>query len=649
MNRRHVFTPPFFSIAALLPISVLTPLSAVAQENITLSEVVVSAAGYEQSVADAPASISVITRESLEQRAYRDITDALRDVPGVVVTGGGDGQDISLRGMPVQYTLWLVDGRRQSTRETQPNGGGGFQKDWLPPLSAIERIEVIRGPMSTLYGSEALGGVINIITRRVSDEWSGNLRLETTYQEDRASGDEHQQQLYLSGPLIKDTLGLRLQGQFQKREEDRIVRGYAGREFSNLSARFSWTPHQDHDIDIEAGRQAQDRTFRPGFSLAGSSASSTENEREYISASHQGRWSHFTSDSYLQQETGYNRGRDIEINNTVFDSRVVVPLGAHFVTAGVNYEHEQLNDTTSNANASLTEITQSQWAIFVEDEWMLADTVSVTGGLRLDDNESFGNHLSPRLYGVWHFQPEWTLKGGVSTGYRAPNLRDLTPGWVQASRGGDIYGNPDLQPETSVNHEVGLLYQGDGGLSANVTAFYNEFNDKISRAACPSAICLGSPNSAGADPTYNINIDKAVTQGVEAGVAHSLTPSLNLQASYTYTDSEQRSGENAGQPLTQLPTHLLNAGIDWQASADLGIWARYSFRGKESQPTTPDTRRAVRAPSYATWDAGARWSFAPNMHVMVGVYNLFDKDIGQDSFGYVEDGRRYWAGLNIDF
>ncbi|MFP3386710.1 TonB-dependent receptor domain-containing protein, partial [Tritonibacter sp. SIMBA_163] len=83
-----------------------------------------------------------------------------------------------------------------------------------------------------------------------------------------------------------------------------------------------------------------------------------------------------------------------------------------------------------------------------------------------------------------------------------------------------IYGNPNLQPETSVNHEVGLLYQGDSGISANVTAFYNDFNDKISRAACPSDICLNGPNQAGADPTYNINIDKAVTQGVEAGVTH---------------------------------------------------------------------------------------------------------------------------------
>lgn len=131
---------------------------AVAQETAELDDVVVTAAGYEQQVQDAPASISVISREDLEGRAYRDITDALRNVPGVTVTGGGSSQDISIRGMGAKYTLMLVDGKRQGSRETRPNSDGpGIEQGWMPPLSAIERIEVIRGPMSSLYGSDALG------------------------------------------------------------------------------------------------------------------------------------------------------------------------------------------------------------------------------------------------------------------------------------------------------------------------------------------------------------------------------------------------------------------------------------------------------------------------------------------------------------
>src|SRR5690625_928186 len=133
-----------------------------------LENVVVSATGFEQMVEDAPASITVIPRSELEKKSFRDVTDALKDVPGVVITGGGSQSDISMRGMAPGYTMILVDGKRVSSRETRPNSDGpGIEQGWLPPMQAIERIEVVRGPMSSLYGSDAMGGVVNIITRKV--------------------------------------------------------------------------------------------------------------------------------------------------------------------------------------------------------------------------------------------------------------------------------------------------------------------------------------------------------------------------------------------------------------------------------------------------------------------------------------------------
>jgi outer membrane receptor for ferrienterochelin and colicins len=137
-----------------------------ADATTTMDTVVVTASGFEQRIQDAPAPISVITREDLDKKFYRDLNDALVEVPGVIVTGGGDRQDISLRGMGPKYTLILIDGKRQNSRETRTNSDStGVEGGWTPPLSAIERIEVVRGPMSSLYGSDAMGGVINIITR----------------------------------------------------------------------------------------------------------------------------------------------------------------------------------------------------------------------------------------------------------------------------------------------------------------------------------------------------------------------------------------------------------------------------------------------------------------------------------------------------
>jgi len=161
-----------------------------ADATTTMDTVVVTASGFEQRIQDAPASISVITREDLDKKFYRDLNDALVEVPGVIVTGGGDRQDISLRGMGPKYTLILIDGKRQNSRETRTNSDStGVEGGWTPPLSAIERIEVVRGPMSSLYGSDAMGGVINIITRKVPEEWHGEIRMDTTIQESSNSGD----------------------------------------------------------------------------------------------------------------------------------------------------------------------------------------------------------------------------------------------------------------------------------------------------------------------------------------------------------------------------------------------------------------------------------------------------------------------------
>ena len=173
---------------------------AVSPDNEELEKIVVTASGTAQMLKEAPASISVLDKEDLSERFYRDLTDAMTDIPGVIVTGGGDREDISLRGMGSQYTLILVDGQRQSSRETRPNSDGpGVEGAWIPPLSAIERIEVIRGPMSSLYGSDAIGGVINIITSKTPDAWRGEVRLDATLQEDSDSGNQYQTTFFTAG------------------------------------------------------------------------------------------------------------------------------------------------------------------------------------------------------------------------------------------------------------------------------------------------------------------------------------------------------------------------------------------------------------------------------------------------------------------
>lgn len=621
---------------AALPSLVVLPSHASDQ----LEDIVVTASGHDQMVKDAPASMSVITRESLEGRHYSDLTDALRGLPGVTVSSGGYSKDISIRGMPGEYTLILVDGRPIDSRDTRPSGSGGFEQDWLPPLEAIERIEVVRGPMSTRYGSDAIGGVINIITRKTQEEWVTNLHYDTFIPQHSVSGHERQSRIRTSGPLIDGLLGLSVSAGQTTRQEDDITRGYPQRKRQDLDTKLSLTPDDNQRIEAEFAYHDQNRQTEEDRSQGQDSDRDWDTRR--FSLSHQGDWASASTNSYVQYETSRNDSRDITLSNTKASSNVLIPLGDHLTTLGVSFEEEHLEDNDTNALSEINEIRNSRWSLFAEDEWLLTDDWALTGGVRLDEDENYGSHLSPRLYSVYQLADSWTLKTGVATGYKAPSLRQVADNWVQDSRGGDIYGNPDLEAETSLSREIGLLYDNARGTQAGVTLFRSDFDDKIVTELCPDGACAGGADDA---RWYN-NVDSAVTQGVELSLNQELRHDLALALSYTYTDSEQTSGENKGQPLTQIPRHQATAQLDWQLNHRLNHWTRVDWRGEETQPATGVTSRTVIAPSYTIVDTGVSFDATTQLTLSAGLYNLFDKRVRYDDFGYVEDGRRLWVGVD---
>lgn len=628
--------------ALLLAVATLPTLVALpSHASDQLENIVVTASGHDQMIKDAPASMSVVTRESLEGRHYSDLTDALRGLPGVTVSSGGYSKDISIRGMPGEYTLILVDGRPIDSRDTRPSGSGGFEQDWLPPLEAIERIEVVRGPMSTRYGSDAIGGVINIITRKTQEEWVTNLHYDTFIPQHSDSGHERQSRIRTSGPLIDGLLGLSVSAGQTTRQEDDITRGYPERKRQDLETKLSLTPDDNQRIDVEFAYHDQNRQTEEDRSQGQDSDRDWDTRR--FSLSHEGDWASASTNSYVQHETSRNDSRDITLSNTKASSHVLIPLGDHLATVGASFEEERLEDNDTNALSDINEIRNSRWSLFAEDEWLLTDDWALTGGVRLDEDENYGSHLSPRLYSVYQLADSWTLKTGVATGYKAPSLRQVADNWVQDSRGGDIYGNPDLEAETSLSREIGLLYDNARGTQAGVTLFRSDFDDKIVTELCPDGACAGGADDA---RWYN-NVDSAVTQGVELSLNQELRHDLALALSYTYTDSEQTSGDNKGQPLTQIPRHQATAQLDWQLNHRLNHWTRVDWRGEETQPATGVTSRTVIAPSYTIVDTGVSFDATTQLTLSAGLYNLFDKRVRYDDFGYVEDGRR--LGVGVDY
>ncbi len=662
--------------------------------TIRLDQIVVTATGFEQNVKDAPASITVVPREELEKGSFRNLADALTSVQGVTVTGVANEQDIYIRGLPGSYTLILVDGKRQSTRDARTNGNAGFEQSFIPPASAIERIEVVRGPMSSLYGSDAMGGVINIITRKVDDAWHGEVTIDGTVQNKSRYGNSGQASFYVSGPLVPEVAGLQVWGRGMKRNEDKILNGTQEQRDGDITGKLTITPNEDHDIEIEGGITRVRREGNVGNTIAEgpkSADSYNHNDRKHWSVRHTGRWGPTTSEFSLSQEwaerTSYSWDkaradyveslRSPEIRNTVLDGKFTTPFefyGDHTLVTGGQYFDAKLTDQNPGRRTGLDETFGiRQWALFAEDEWWVTPDLALTGGLRMDDHEVYGSHFSPRAYAVWHATEQFTFKGGISTGFKAPEIRTIAPGYAYTTGGagcdytgktcGVIIGDENLKAEKSTSYEAAVLWDNQDGLQLGATYFYTEFKDKISNR-------LILDDNGGyvywdEDPNYRLwksfNIDNAVMQGVELTANWEATSDIRLRASYTYTHSRQKSGDYDGLPLTRTPEHSGNLRADWITPVDgLTAWTAVNYHGSEinagarvgsnGKPVYKNGKVVARKyDAYTTFDIGTSYQFSEHVTFNAALYNLFDKRIEESDFNSSVDGRRLWLSMTSKF
>jgi outer membrane receptor for ferrienterochelin and colicins len=368
--------------------------------------------------------------------------------------------------------------------------------------------------------------------------------------------------------------------------------------------------------------------------------------------------------------------RSPEVRNTVLDGKFTTPFelfGNHTLVTGGQYFEARLTDQNPGRRTGRDEtFSATQWALFLEDEWRIVDNFALTGGLRLDNHEKYGDHFSPRLYGVWSATEELTIKGGISTGFRAPEIRQIAPGYAYTTGGGGcsygpsgtcgvIIGDPNLEAEKSTSYEVAALWD-NGDVALGATYFYTDFKDKISNALVLNPD--GTPVRWSEDRNYrlwyNYNIDDAVIQGVELTATWYATPELTLRGNYTYTHSEQKTGDYQGFPLARTPEHMANLRGDWVTPIDgLEAWASLNYHGSEinagprigtnGTPVTINGKAGRKYDAYTTLDIGAKYAVAENVDLNAAVYNVFDKDVGTDDFNTVMEGRRFWISMTAKF
>lgn len=642
-------------------------------QEATLKPVVVTASSVEQSLRDAPASVSVITREDIAKRPVQELAELLGTVEGVTLSRSGNQvPGVQIRGLGQAYTLMLIDGKRVNSTNAMFRGND-YDTGWVP-VSEIERIEVVRGPMSSLYGSDAIGGVVNVITRKVGKTWRASARTDLVLQENREAGDSRLVSVSASGPLIADVLGVRLTASHDHREPDGAINtpatpgasaqpGLQLLDNRQLGALFTWTPHAQHEIKLS---HDDSRRNHSGFVL----------ERQATSLSHHGRYGFATSDVTLNLDRTRNRVGMItgQSNPNVADShsldgKLMLPWDSarQMITLGGELRRDKLSDptnltgwpgTASYRASSHAEV--SQRAFFVEDEFQISDSLKLTVGNRYDDHENFGGHHSPRAYLVWHATPEISVKGGWAKAFRAPTLLQGSPNWGSVSCGSAtagcyIVGTPKLKPETSTSKEIGVRYEG-AGISGGLTLFDNQLKDMISidsrtanRTLAPSYSNFVGYLPDGRPIFAYQNIASVRSKGFELGGRLTLNRQWQLSANYTYTDAKNTSGSSK-LPLTYRPKHAANISVDWQPNDQWSFNTTARYSGLQYINVPANGQNMLTKAAYSVADLSVGYRIDKHFSVRAGVLNLTDQnDNRSQSTDFNEDGRRYFVSLSADF
>ncbi len=637
-----------------LPFAVLAALAAPmawADEPVALDPVVVTATATSRHASDAPASISVIDREQLQLRPVLDLSDALRGQPGITVSGISlSRRGIRIRGMDAEYTLVLLDGRRVNAA-SDAIAHADFDLGWLP-ASAIERIEVVRGPMSSLYGSEALGGVVNVISRAATDDWRGELSYNGGMVEGGRGGGTTQAGLYAGGALLPGTLGLSFFGEHRRKEAtqdpvDPRLSEQEGRDADTGNLTLSWTPDEAQRIDL-GHLQGREKRWRNALQ-SGTPSYVYENvdeiERAQTTLSHRGQWAWGQTRinayrSTLDRDNRRSRGeatRPQRLSDDIVDGQATVERGRNRVSVGGEWRKEQLADSAAARSGHVQAI---QTAVFVQDEIQLGDKASLVLGDRGDHHPEFGWHHSPRAYAVWHLTDAFTLKGGAGSGFKAPSLKQLSPEYSAVGGGGrfTIYGNPALKPETNTSYELGAAWAGNDGASLQATAFQNELDDLI------QTICISACGVRGREVRNYTNVAKARIRGLELSATLPLPAGFTFDANHSWLRARDLE---TGLALNERPRHSGAANLRWDGERLTGA-LRGEYVGSQFQLSGSNQ---VELPGYWRWSLDARYRVTPKVALVAGVDNLADKRLDETSalYPYAETGRYWHAGITLAF
>lgn len=587
----------------------------------THGEMVVTANRVETESEKIGSSVTVITAEQIERSQKTSVADLLRDVPGVSVTqtgGAGRTTAVRLRGLPGHYTKVIIDGVNMADpSRSQPSYEFGNL------LTAdIERIEVVRGPQSLLYGGDAAGGVINITTRK----GQGKPRLSAmaeigslhTYTAATNLSGSQDRVSYALGLTHFETDGISAASKRNGNTEHDPSRN------DTFNARLGLKLTEDWDVEA-SGRYTNAFTATDGWDGTGKVAIESDNNTTTTERSGRlatnfalfnGRFLNTIAYSMLETERDLRTGKrstsffDGETGTTEYQGTVKIAPD-HTLLFGTEHRNESTQQGTNNIDVA-------NQAYFTDYQFSPLDSLYLTAGGRLDDHQAFGTHKTYRGTAAYLVDATNTrLHSSYATGFRAPSLYELyAPTW----------GNTGLQPEKSRGWDFGVEQSLAGGrASVDVTAFENRFQNMIIW------------NTAG----YR-NVASASTQGIETAAHWTVNEQVRLNASYTFTDSRDHA---TGTVLARQPKHQASLGTTWKPMDGLTTDATLRLVGHRYDGDSASGRGMG---GYGTLDIAVSYDLTDWAKVFGRVENLFDKDY-EEAATYGTPGRMVFAGVKGTF
>lgn len=609
----------------------------------TLDTVVVTGTRTERLSRESPVRTEVVSRDDIEVNHARDLKEALQYVPGLQLREihGKSGSEVWMQGLNADRVLILVDGMPVS-----PTTGSSVDVTQLSLLD-VERVEVVKGATSALYGSAAMGGVVNIITRRIPRGVALQGVIDGgTYGEQNPDGDERFGTQH--GRLQASAGGERWRGRLALDENasegidpDPSSWAQPGDEFKRRSGegRLEWHGNDERSlVYAQVSRFEEDTESRTQSDLNADNLPDRLTKVGELSRERRSGGVHWRSEAgvrwtldgvsedmreaTVKQVEGLQFDfRDAEYGVSRYSTRVELPfIGQHQWLFGFDYTPENLNQYKDGASelqcgVDCEDAERDAYELYLQDAWKLHPDWEMLLGARYQNDSDFGDHVSPKFNVRYQWLQRADLdvfvRTGVGSGFRVPNLKERYYVFDHSSLGYMLLGNPALEPESSVSWQAGLGFLWRQNLSVDFNLYYNDLDDLIQTD-------FDSLESGIVYYRY-LNIDRARTWGAELTTRVWLHDSVQFNGGYTWLRSEDKA---TGEELTRRPRHQITAAIDW-IPAQYDWMASLRWRAQSDELVSTDT--GVRSPGWGVLDLKLNVDVTDQLRVFSGIDNLFDR------------------------